>query len=509
MTESSLQVIRGARVLDVAAGRAPLLEVLVRGDTIEAIGPPGMAAPEAAVVIDARRRLLMPGLINTHTHGHGALGKGRGDRWTLELLLNAGPWVSGGRTLEDKYLSAQLNAAEMVRKGCTACYDLYFEFPTPSSEGIAAVARGYADVGMRAVIAPMMADQSLYEAIPGLLEHLPGSARKDAERLRLAPLAESIKACRTLLAGWSHDSDGIRPALAPTIPHHCTEDFLRACRDLAKDHGVGLHMHLAESKVQALTGKTRYGKTLTAYLEDMAYLGPSFIAAHCVWLDDDDIKRLSDHGCAITHQPSCNLRLGCGIAPVRAFLDAGIPVGIGTDGSASSDNQNMFEALRLAANVSRILGPDYERWLSAPEALSMATTGGARLLGFEDRLGRIETGCLADIVFLDLDNLNYVPLNDPVNQVVNCEDASAVASVMIAGRMVLDNGAFTTLDHGKLRRDVEDAMARLNETTRASKQLALGLEGLVGGFCVGLARSPYHVQRTLPCTGTTTREHPA
>lgn len=120
-----------------------------------------MAAPDTATIFEAADRMAMPGLINAHSHGHGALAKGLGDQWTLELLLNAGPWINAGRMLEDKYLSAQLNAAEMVRKGCTAVYDLYAEFPVPSPEGMHAVASAYADVGMRAVIAPMVADRSL------------------------------------------------------------------------------------------------------------------------------------------------------------------------------------------------------------------------------------------------------------------------------------------------------------------------------------------------------------
>src|SRR5437868_5750287 len=154
----SYTMIRGGRVLDIERGTAELADILVEDDTIREIGPPGLAAPEGAAEISAERKLIHPGLVNAHTHAHGNLAKGMGDRWTLELLLTAAPWLSGNRGAEEIQLSAQLGAAEMLLKGCTACYDLFFEWPVPSSDGMALVASAYAEIGMRAVIAPMVAD---------------------------------------------------------------------------------------------------------------------------------------------------------------------------------------------------------------------------------------------------------------------------------------------------------------------------------------------------------------
>src|SRR6185437_12152846 len=169
----AFSILRGGRVLDIAAGTAEPADILIEEDTIREIGPPGRAAPEGAVEIATTRRLLHPGLVNAHTHGHGNLAKGMGDRWSLELLLSAAPWITGNRTAEDKYLSTQLGAVEMVMKGCTACYDLSFEWPLPSAEGLALAGQAYADIGMRAVVAPMVADRSFYQAIPGLMDALP------------------------------------------------------------------------------------------------------------------------------------------------------------------------------------------------------------------------------------------------------------------------------------------------------------------------------------------------
>jgi len=176
-------ILRGGRVLDIAAGTAEPADILIENDTIREIGRPGCAMPEDALEISAERRLLHPGLVNAHTHAHGNLSKGMGDCWTLELLLSAAPWLTGYRTAEDKYLTAQLGAVEMVLKGCTACYDLFFEWPLPTPDGLALAASAYSDVGMRAVIAPMVADRSFYEVIPGLQAALPEPLREHYPQL--------------------------------------------------------------------------------------------------------------------------------------------------------------------------------------------------------------------------------------------------------------------------------------------------------------------------------------
>ena len=151
-----------------------------------------------------------------------------GDRWTLELLLSAAPWITGNRTAEDKYLSTQLGAVEMVLKGCTACYDLSFEWPMPTADGLALVAQAYADVGMRAVIAPMVADRSFYEAIPGLPTRCRRRSRSGSPRCACRRREATLAAIRAALRDWSFDRDRVRPAVAPTIPHHCSDAFISA-----------------------------------------------------------------------------------------------------------------------------------------------------------------------------------------------------------------------------------------------------------------------------------------
>ena len=202
MTTNHMKVIRGGQLIDVLEHNASHVDILIKNDTIIEIGRPGLKVPHGTTLIDASGMLLHPGLINAHTHSHGNLAKGIGDRWTLELLLASGPWSFGQRIFEDIYLSTTIGAVEMVTKGCTACYDLMLEMPSPTAEGLEAAGKAYVDVGMRAVIAPMVADKTLYEAIPGLMDSLSPSLQKDVEQLRLAPY-------RTSLARISADDDAL------------------------------------------------------------------------------------------------------------------------------------------------------------------------------------------------------------------------------------------------------------------------------------------------------------
>jgi 5-methylthioadenosine/S-adenosylhomocysteine deaminase len=495
MARERATIIRGGRLINAGEQRAEAADILIVGDAIAEVGPPGFAAPEDAIAVDARDRLMHPGLINAHTHGHGNLAKGMGDRWTLELLLAAGPWISGGRTLEDKYLTTYVGAIEMLTKGCTACYDLTVEFPLPTVEGLEACGRAYADAGMRAVLAPMVAEFSFYEAIPGLLDALPAALQKEVERFRLAPGDATLSAMRASMQSWKFDRTLVRPAVAPTIPHHCSDDFMRKCAVLAREFDVALHSHVQESKAQVIVGLKRYGKTQTAHLHDLGLLGPDFTVAHGVWLDHDDMQRLADHGSSVAHNPGSNMRLGNGLADVRGMLECKVNVGIGTDGANCSDNLNMYESMRLASMVSKTQGPDTDRWLTTGEALAAATEGSARALGFGDKLGRIAPGYKADIVFLDLHNTNWLPFNNAVNQLVHTEDGCAVHSVMVGGRVVVEDRRVVGVDMASLARRVEDARARLEATSVPNRQLFEQVEHVVNSFCPGLAKMPYHVDR--------------
>ena len=491
--KTAFTIVRGGKLLDIAKRKAVAVDILIKGDTIAEIGKPGLAAPAGATVIDARHRLMHPGLINAHTHGPGNLAKGFHDRWSLELLLTGSQWVGIGRNLEDKYLSALIGAAEMVLKGCTAAYDLAAEFPLPSVEGLSAMAKAYEEVGMRCMLAPMVADLSFFEAIPGLMDRLPPRLKKDVESFRMAPWKATTKEMKKALQGWRFKD--VHLAVAPTIPHHCSDDFLAACRDLSREYDVGVHTHVAESKVQVIAGYQRYGTTLAAHMDEKGLVNERFTVAHGVWLDDDDMKRLGDKGASVAHNPGSNMRLGSGLADVRGMLDRKVNVGIGTDGASCADNQNVYEAMRLASMASKVQGPDWQRWLGTDEALLAATEGSARALGLHKQIGKIAPGYKADIVFLDLHHVNWIPMNDPVNQIVHTEDGTGVHSVMIGGRMIVEDRKLLTVDLPKLAAQAAASQARRVKLTGEAKKLYEKLETVVGSFCPGLAKQPLHIHR--------------
>jgi len=475
-------VIRGGRVLE-ARGDALLRDILIEDGRIVALEHPGFPVSDDAELISADDRLLIPGLVNAHTHSHGALNRGAvDDKVSLEMFLTGAGASVRSRGLDDKNLSAALSAAEMIRKGCTACFDLTLEFPEASYDGISAVARAYQDAGMRAVVAPMIADQTIYQALPGLLDALPDKLRTQVASLSAAPKSRTFEACREILTNWNFDSRFVRPALGPTIPLHCSDDFLVACARLSAEHGVRLQTHLAESRAQASLGRTRYGMSLVEHLDKLGFLSDRISVAHAIWLESDDIRRLGAHGVTVVHNPSSNLRLGSGVAPVREMLRAGIRVGIGTDASNTSDGQNMFEAMRLASYLSRIDGFAVDEWISASEAFAMATEGSAKALGFEN-IGRLAPGCEADIVFLKLEYSHFVPLRSPLLQLVFGENGASVDTVMIGGRIVFHHGKLLTLDEARLRSRAEEAARRLDLANADFFISNAKVARLVGAFC--------------------------
>ncbi|GLK74604.1 amidohydrolase family protein [Ancylobacter dichloromethanicus] len=482
------QAIRGGLVAFPAEGTVRAADLLIEGGRIAAIVAPGEALPDEAERVDATDRLITPGLVNAHTHSHLAIAKGMARAWTLELHLHNGPWTGGGQNVDDRYLLAQASAAEMLLKGCTACYDLVLELPTPSPEGMFATAAGYADAGMRAVVTPMLADRTFWQAIPGLREALPPEARASVDAIVMASSDMALAACERVLAHWPHDRAQVRPGLAPTIPLHCSDDFWRGARALADRHGAPMHAHLAESKIQALAGQARYRMSLTAHLDRLGILGPDFTAAHGIWLGEDDLALLGRRGACIAHNPSSNFRLGSGIANVPAMIAAGVQVGLGSDACSCSDHQNLFEVMRLACYLSRTASFDPDDWLTPADVFAMATRGSARALGMQDLIGDICPGHAADLVFLDLGSINFTPLNDALYQLVFAEEGRSITRVMVGGRIVVEDSQLTTIDYPALRAQLNDRAREIFAANAPRRRELAAIEPYVKHFCVGLAQ---------------------
>jgi 5-methylthioadenosine/S-adenosylhomocysteine deaminase len=461
-------LLRNTAVMSAPAFVPESAEILIEDGRIGATLPPGAAVD--AEPCDMRGRLAIPGLVNAHTHSHANLLKGLADRWSLEMSLVNGPWVSGRRDAETMYWSTMVGAVDMLSRGCTACYDLVYEFPRPSQEGIEAVCRAYADAGMRAVVCPMVADRTLYDAVPGLAAAVE-AAGHGLTAFALADTGSILATLEGIVQRWPWDQERLKPALAPTIPMHCSDELIMGCRDIALRHGAGIHMHIAEARFQAVAAHERYSRSMIRFLDDLGVIGPAFTAAHGVWLDDADFRILADRGASLVHMPLSNLRLGVGVADVRAARGAGLAVGLATDGANSADNLDLFEVMKLATLVSRTFTRGPGAWVSARDALEMATVGSARCLGWGDKLGAIRVGMPADLAFIDQAGSAWYPRNSHAVQLVNGAGQGAVTDVMVGGNFVIRNRHFVSIDIDRVLAQAQDAADRVfSETAELRKK---------------------------------------
>ena len=466
-------LLHGGRVL-AEDGGALFADLLLRNGSIEAIGPELQAAD--AERIDAGGCLIIPGLVNGHTHAHGALARGAvPDRISLEGFLAYAPALIGQRSVEDIYLSAALCAAELARRGCTSCIDMAGELPMPSVEGILAVGQAYAEVGIRAVVAPMMSDRTLYQAYPALAAQLPPALRSQALSFQPPATDALLAVWREAQRRWPFDRSRVQLGVGPAIPLHCSDVLLAGCAALSQEFDAPLQTHLLESSLQALAQGR--GESTVRRLARLGCLTPRTSLAHGVWLDDDDLAVIAEAGATVVHNPSSNLRLGSGIAPLRRMIAAGVRVAIGTDASNTSDGQNLFEATRLASYLSRVATPHWSEWVDAREAFALATQQAA-----------IAPGAPADLMLLDLAQPQYVPLRQPVQQIVFGENGAGVRAVLAGGRMVFADGRVLGVDETALQQRAEERAVALDAACAPAADFAQQACPTLAAFCCGAQR---------------------
>jgi cytosine/adenosine deaminase-related metal-dependent hydrolase len=461
-------LLEGGLVLDEAVTGFAEQDVLIQNGRIAALGPRGAFAAVDAARVEASGRLVIPGLVNAHGHGHGYFSKGVNAAWPLELLIAAAPWITAQRDVETCRLSVAVGAAEMLVKGCTTAVDLFTFLPIPTAEAFAAVAEAYRDLGMRATIAPMVADIPFWHAMPGLLEHLAAagvSLNPGPAVLGTDAIVAAVEAALSVIP----EDDVIRAGVCAAIPLSCTDHLLDALARIATERGMMLHTHFLESALQGPFWMRNRGEALVEGLIRRGIVNDRFVAAHAIWASEDDIIQLARAGAMVAHNPVSNMRLGTGIPPVRRYLDAGVTIGVGTDTCSCADNLNMFEAMRCAANLSRFAGPDPSRWLTPSEVLKAATQGGARIAGRADDIGRIAVGYRADLVLIDLSAPHYLPLNDPLTQLVHAEDGTGVDKVLVGGELVVSGGKPLRCDLGRLRDEARLANERLMERVEPAR----------------------------------------
>ena len=491
------KLIHGGHILSGDGRTAERADVLIEHGVIAAISRPGTHGREGLELIDASDDLVIPGLANAHTHAHGALARGAvPDRISLEGFLAYAPALIGRRSIEDIQLSATLSAVELARKGCTSCIDMPAQLPMVSVEGILAVGQAYADVGLRAGIAPMVSDRTLYQAYPEFARTLPAPYGEQATNSKAPSAAALIDICRTAQRAWPFDRHQVQLGIGPATRLHCSDELLAGCATISREFDVPLQTHLLESKLQTVAQGAGMESTVQR-LHRLGCLNERTSLAHGVWTDESDMVLIAATGATLVHNPASNLRLGSGVAPLRQWLAGGVRAAIGTDASNTSDGQNMFEAMRLAACLSRIASPDWESWVDAEEAFALAAHGASRALGMDGAVGHMQVGQLADLVIVDLAQPHYVPLRHALRQLVFGESGAGVRSTIVGGKVIFTRGRMTTIDESALRSAAQDAAARLDSDCAPAAAFAEAIHPALAAFCCAGQRAPLGVHRQL------------
>lgn len=476
MSISSATLFRGVLLvaMDDEHGSAPFrTDVLVEGDRISAVGR-DLPVPDGARVVPGQDRLMIPGLVNAHLHSWEAFFRGRYDNLPLELWMLLSYPILGLTPLSERLirLRTMLVGIESLKGGVTCLVDDVIESPGQSLSQLEAVFGGYRELGIRANVSGNIVDKFFTDTIPYADEVLPRELLQQVRSTAPRDGLEYLEFSREALARF-HGLDGLlRYVVAPSGPQRCTDELLVAADSLSKEFDTTLHIHVLETKVQAVTGREFYGRTLVGHLDALGVLTDRMTLAHGIWLTDQDIALLAAAGSSVAHNAISNQKLGAGIAPLRALLAAGVNVALGSDGLCSNDSARMFDVMKAAALLQKVTTPDYTQWPTAHEILWAATRGGARSARLTDEIGAIEPGRKADLVLLDMRTVNFTPLNDVRNHLVYCENGASIEQVMVNGSLVVDGGRCTTVDEqavlAEIRELAPELLARHTEVERAN-----------------------------------------
>ena len=365
--------------------------------------------------------IAFPGLINTHTHSPMVYFRGLADDLPLKEWLEEHIWPAEKKWLSPEFVAdaAELAFLEMLKSGITACNDMYFY-----GDEIAAVAK---KIGMRASVGA------------GILDFPTSTAQNAAEYLEKA---------EAFIMRWKGDRL-ITPCVAPHSAYACGPETLRKAKDLSEKHSVRIHIHLSETEWEVGELIALYGRRPVAFLESIGFFDESVTAAHCIWIDDDEIETLARWGVGVSHCMESNLKLASGFAPVASMLAQGIRVTFGTDGAASNNDLNILSEMSTTAKVHKALSKD-PTVLNARRVMLMATRWGAEALGLGDLTGSIEPGKAADIVLADVRKPHLSPMYDPYSSIVYSMSAADIHSVIIDGKVVMNGRTLLTGDEPEI-----------------------------------------------------------
>ena len=373
--------------------------------------------------IDGKNKLAMPGLINAHTHIGMSLLRNYADDLPLHEWLTQKIWpTEANLRAEDVYWGSMLSMVEMIQSGTTAFCDMYFFMDE--------VGKGLEEIGMRGVLTR------------GLIEEQGQNSDK-------------LLDTKNLYKNWHDKGNGkIKVMVAPHAPYTCSPKFLEEIMDLAKELNTGIHIHLSETEKEVKDSFEKWGKSPIEHVYDLGLFEFPTVAAHCVHVDDKDISIMKANNVNPVNNPSSNLKLASGFAPIDKMLKSGINVALGTDGSSSNNNLNMFEEIHLASIVNKAVNKDA---ISVPaiEALKMATINGAKALGWDNEIGSIEIGKKADIILIDMHKPHLYPIHNIISALAYSVQGSDVDTVIVDGKILMENREMKTVDMEKIMYNTE------------------------------------------------------
>lgn len=437
-------VVTGGDVVTMDASRRVLSPgaVAVNGRDIVAVGTPEEIARQfaASETIEAAGHVVLPGLVNTHTHAPMVMYRGLADDLALMDWLQKYIFPAEAKTVSPEMVrvGTRLAALEMIQSGTTTFADMYY-FEEE-------IARATKAAGLRGVLG----------------ETIIGFPVADAK----TP-ADALKRTEAFMREFAGD-DLITAVPAPHSPYTVDEPTLRAIRELADRYKVPILIHLAETEDEVNIIREKHGMSPTAWLDSLGFLRPDVVAAHCVWLTDDDIAIMKRAGAAVSHNPESNMKLASGVAPVPKYLAAGITVGLGTDGAASNNDLDMFGAMRQTAFLHKLASRD-PRAVPATAVLEMATIGGARALGLDKRVGSLEAGKRADLIVVAMNGARQTPMYNPVSHLVYVARGDDVRTTVVNGKVLMRDRQMRTLDERVVLADARALAKKVREAVASTR----------------------------------------
>ncbi len=439
-------IVRGAWVVSMDA-EGTLFEngaVAIDDGVILAVGPAAEIEAQygARETLAGDQRIVMPGLVNGHSHAAMTLLRGVADDLALMDWLQNYIFPAEVEFVDAEFvrIGTELACWEMIRGGTTTFVDMYY-FPD-------AIAEVVERCGMRALISATVIDQRSPDA-------------EDA--------GDSLAKGNHFIERWLDRNSRITPIFGPHANYTLNAEQLAATREAAMKYGVPISIHVSESPFEVQYAKDTYGTTSIAMYESIGFFEGPTIAAHVVWPTEDEIPILARRKVGVIHNPTSNMKIASGVAPITEMLAAGVRVGLGTDGAASNNDLDMWEEMRLAAFLQKVERMDPTA-IPATTVLSMATSGGATAIGLGDAVGSLEPGKRADLIQVAFDDVHHVPTYDVISHLVYVSDEQDVASVVVDGKVLMLEREMLTIDTDRVRKEATELAARIQAALRARNQ---------------------------------------